>query len=141
MNSGTKLGEARYTPKEITPPEAEQPSTKHVPLWKLKLLGAIAVLVGLGFLYWSMFRPIAEAKQTGAQHHVHLDLRGLLYLWIGIWLLVTDARDQNFREVGPDGRLRWNRKGRIARYSFLGGYAIMIVVVYLCLRAIGLNPF
>ena len=135
------MGEARSTPREITPSEAEQPSTKHVPLWKLKLVGAIAVLVGLGFLYWSMFLPIAEAMQTGAHSHVYLNLRALWLLWIGTWLLVTDPRDQNFREVGPDGQLRWNRKARIAKYFLFGGYVIMIVVVYLCLRAIDLNPF
>src|ERR1700722_3851872 len=141
MNSGTKMGEARSTPREITTPEAEQPSTKHVPLWKLKLVGAIAVLVSFGFLYWSMFRPIAETMRTGARGHVYLDLRALWLLWIGIWVLVCDLRDQNVQEVGPDGQLRWNRKARIAKYFFIGGYAIMIVVMYVCLRALGFNPF
>jgi hypothetical protein len=141
MKAGTKMGEARSTPWEISTPEAEQPSVKHVPLWKLKLVGAITVLASLGFLYWSMFRPIAEAMRTGAHHRVYLDLRALWLLWIGIWVLVCDLRDQNLQEVGRDGRLRLNRKGRIAKYSLFCGYAIMIVVVYLCLRAIGLNPF
>ena len=141
MNPGTKMGYARSTPREITTPEAEQPSTKHFPLWKLKLVGAMAVLLSLGFLYWSMFRSIAEAMRTGARGHVYMDLRALWLLWIGIWLLAADPRDQNIREVGPDGQLRWNRKARIAKYFFIGGYAIMIIVVYLCLRAVGLNPF
>ena len=135
------MGEARSTPREITPPQAEQPSKKHIPLWKLKLCAAILVLVSLGFLYWSMFRPIAEAVRTGVHHGVWLDLRALWLLWIGIWLLVADLRDRNRQEIGPDGQVRWNSKGQITKYSFIGGYAIMIVVVYVCLRAIGLNPF
>jgi hypothetical protein len=141
MNFGTKMGVARPTLREITPPEAEQPPIKHVPVWKLKLVGAIVVLVSLGFLYWRMFLPIAEAMRTGARGHVYLDLRAIWLLWIGIWLLAIDVRDQNVTDVGPDGRRLLNRKGRIAKYSLFGGYAMMIVVVYLCLRAIGLDPF
>jgi hypothetical protein len=141
MNSGTKMGEVRSTPGQITPPEAEQTATKHAPLLKLRLFGAIIVLVSLGFLYWSMFLPIAEAMRTGARGVVYVDLRAIWLLWIGIWVLAADLRDQNVGDVGPDGQLRWNRKGRIARYFFIGGYAIMIVVVYLYLRAIGLSPF
>ena len=141
MNFGTKMGVARPTLTEITPPEAEQPPIKHVPVWKLKLVGAIVVLVSLGFLYWSMFGPIAEAMRTGARGHVYLDLRAIWLLWIGVWLLAIDVRDQNVTEVGRDGRSRLNRKGQIAKYSLFGGYAIMIVLVYLCLRAIGLDPF
>jgi len=141
MNSGTKMGEARSTPTEITAPEAEQPSTKHAPLWKLKLVGAGVVLVSLGFLYWSMFLPITEAMRTGARDHVYLDLRAIWLLWIGIWLLANDLRDENMQEVGPDGQLRLNRKGRIAKYSLFGGYALTIFFVYLCLRAMSLNPF
>jgi hypothetical protein len=141
MNSGTKMGEARSTPGQITPPEAEQTATKHLPLWKLKLVGAITFLVSLGFLYWSMFRPIAEALRAGTHRHLYLDYRSITLLYIGIWLLITDLRDQDVREVGPDGQLRLNRKGRIAKYFFLGGFALTILVVYLCLRAIDLNPF
>jgi hypothetical protein len=99
------------------------------------------VLVSLGFLYWSMFGPIAEAMRPGVSGHVYLDLRAIWLLWIGIWVLVLDLRDQNLQEVGPDGRLRLKRKGRIAKYSLFGGYVIMIFLVYLFLRAIGLDPF
>src|ERR1700690_26387 len=99
MNSGTKMGEARSTPREITAPEAEQPSKKHVPLWKLKLFAAIIVLASLGFLYWSMFLPITEAMRTGAHRPVYLDLRAMWLLWIGIRLLVADISDRNLQEV------------------------------------------
>jgi hypothetical protein len=139
MNSGTNIGETLHDSKGITAAEEERRATKHASPFKLKLVGAAAALAGLGFLYWSMFLPIAKAMQTGA-HHVYVNLRAILLLYLGIWLLVADLRDQTIAEVGPDGRPRLNHKGRIGLFVFCGGFAIMCIAVYWFLWAIGLNP-
>jgi hypothetical protein len=125
----------------IPTPDGEHPTGRHHSLLRTKMGGAIAALTGLITAYVFILKPIEEAKHTGVLHQSPFGIIiSALLLSGGIAQLFVDLRDEKSVYIGDDGRLWWTRRSRIVMYSMWGSCAWAVVVWYLYVRGLGLNP-
>ena len=90
---------------------------------KAKVGGAIVILIGLVMGYFFILRPLQEANRTG---HLVYYIKAILlvpaFLYMGVAAMITDMRDGQTREVGPDGKGRLTTKGK----WFIGGLMVVM---------------
>jgi hypothetical protein len=126
----------------VATPDGAHPTGRHVSIFRTKVLGVAATLIGLVTGYFFILRPIAEAQRTGVLYQGPFGLVMPIYLvYCGVAMLVTDLRDEKTLRAGPEGRLWWTWKGRIFLYGSWGATALTLIAWYLYVRSIGLSPF
>ena len=107
----------------VTP--ALSPAKAPVSPAKAKIGGALVILIGLTMGYFFILRPLQEANRTG---HLVYYIKAILlvpaFLYMGVAAMITDMRDGQTRETGPDGKARLTTKGK----WFIGGFAVVMVL-------------
>jgi len=116
----------------VATPDGVHPTGRHVSILRAKVLGAATALIGLVTAYFFILRPIEEAKRIGVLHQGPFGLlMPMILLYCGVAMLVTDLRDEKTLRSGPQGRLLWTRKGRMA--SFVAAAATALVRSHLAI--------
>ena len=99
------------------------PEKKPVSLAKSKVGAALFVVGGLAMAYFFMLRPLQGAQRTG---HLEYYMKAILlppaFIYGGLFALLTDMRDGQIRQPGPDGKSKLTTKG----WWFLGGLVVVM---------------
>jgi hypothetical protein len=99
------------------------------------------VLTGFISAYYFIWHPIEEAKRSGVlRQGVYGLFIPILLLCAGVATLATDLRDEKSLWVGPDGKLWWTRRARLAIYGMWGATFAFLGLWYIYGRSIGLEP-
>ena len=126
----------------IATPDGPHPTGRHVSVLRTKILGAAFVLTGLGTAHLFILRPLEEAKRSGVLRQNPFGLVvSIVLVYSGLAMVVFDVRDERTMRAGPDGRLRWTRRGRIFLHCMWFGVALTVIAWYLYIYSIGLSPF
>ena len=111
-------------------------------LARARVFGAMLLPASLIMAYYTMWKPLHEAQQTGVLHYY---IKGILLppmlLYAGVCILLADLRDGQIRTTGPDGKPKLTSKG----WSFVVGMMVVMALTftawYLYLRAVGFSAF
>lgn len=107
-------------------------------LQRLRLFAGFVIALSLALGYFVLVRPLLEAQRTGVlQFSIKAVLVPVAFLYMGFALLVTDLRDGTLRTVGPDGKSRFTRKGRIFVIGLIAVLATAVGIWYGLLHVLG----
>jgi len=126
----------------IPTPDGTHPTGRHFSLLRTRIGGAIFTLAGLITAYIFILKPVEEATHTGVlRQGLFGSVMPVVLVYGGIAQLVMDLRDEKSLRIGEDGRLWWTRRARVVIYGMWGATALAMIVWYLYVRNLGLNPF
>ncbi|WP_419805398.1 hypothetical protein [Terriglobus sp.] len=105
--------------------------------------GLFLILLGLGFGYWALVRPVQQAQQTGSAEYSPIALIGVpALIYAGVALIgVTVFGDRSTRSLDANGRPRINATGLIFLVSVLGSMVAMVVWWVHFTHSAGVNAF